>query len=69
MYLYLVFIDYEPDIKCKSTFIDKRKNIEVAEMVDFKWIEFDEYKKYFSNAMVSVFDKVVPIIKQKMLED
>lgn len=69
MYLYLVFIDYEPDIKCESTFMDNRRKIEVPEMVDFKWIKFDEYKKYFSKAMVSVFDKIVPIIKQKMLEN
>ena len=65
--LYLVFIDYEPTLKCNSTFLDTRTNKEVPEMVDFKWIEFDEYEKYFSRAMTLVFDNVVPIIKKKLM--
>lgn len=65
--LYLVFINYEPTLKCNSTFFATKANKEVPEMVDFKWIEFDDYKRYFSTAMASVFNDVVPIIKQRLM--
>lgn len=63
LYLYLVVINYEPEVKCNSYFIDKNTNEKVPEMVDFKWIEFDDYKKYFSVAMNSTFDEMLPKVK------
>ncbi len=63
LYLYLVVIDIPVDIKCNSFFVDERKGVEVPEMVDFKWIYLDDYKKYFSTSLSNVFDEVIPIVK------
>ena len=63
LYLYLVVLNYEPELKCNSYFLDKNVNENVPEMVDFKWIEFKDYKKYFSPAMNSVFGAIEPVIK------
>jgi len=63
LYLFLTVIGDTPEMKCNSFFLDKKKGIEVPEMVDFKWIEFDNYRKYFSKNLSSVFDEVIPLIK------
>ena len=63
LYLFLTVIGDTPEMKCNSFFLDKKKGIEVPEMVDFKWIEFDNYRKYFSKNLSIVFDEVIPLIK------
>jgi 8-oxo-dGTP pyrophosphatase MutT (NUDIX family) len=63
LHLYLIVLNYEPELKCNSYFFDKSVNEDVPEMVDFKWIEFKDYKKYFSAAMNSVFGAIEPDIK------
>lgn len=63
LYLYLVVIDFEVNTRCNSFFVDERKGIKVPEMVDFKWIKFDDYRQYFGTKMSNVFDKVIPTVK------
>jgi len=62
LHLYLVVINYEPELKCNSLFEDRKTKKQVPEMVGFKWIEFNEYHKYFSPSMSVVFDVIVPTI-------
>ena len=66
LYLYLVVVDTIPKLKCNSFFIDVKKNRRVPEMVKFKWIKFDDYKKYFSPSLSKVFDRIIPLIKSKV---
>ena len=66
LHLYLVVINYEPELKCNSTFTHKKSGEQVPEMIDFKWVGFDEYKKYFSIKLSAVFDEVIPLIKLQL---
>lgn len=61
--LFLVKIDYKPELKCNSFFTDERTGKKNPEMIEFKWIGFDEYPNYFGHNLTSVFDAVIPIIK------
>jgi 8-oxo-dGTP pyrophosphatase MutT (NUDIX family) len=64
LYLYLVVLNYNPtDIKCNSTYVDEKTNIEYFEMIDFRWIKFDDYPKYFSYSLRATFDVVIPKAK------
>ena len=63
LYLYLVVMDDIPKLKCNSFFIDENKQIEVPEMTDFKWIDFDDYEKYLGKGMILVFEGIITLIK------
>ena len=57
LYLFLVEIEHLPDnIKCNSFFEKDGKLL--PEMVDYKWIEIDEYKKYLCHHLVVLFDEI-----------
>lgn len=61
LYLFAVIIEYVPVLQCNS-FYEEHGKIH-PEMVDFKWIEFDEYAKYLNFKLIEVFDGVLPLIK------
>jgi len=53
LYLFLVELDSIPDIKCNSFYEENNKMY--PEMVDYKWIDFHEYDKYFGLGLKKVF--------------
>ena len=63
LHLFLVVIDYEPELKCNSTFLVEKSNIIAHEMVAYRWVELDGYSNYISIALKSVIDSVIPKIK------
>jgi len=56
LYLFLVSIKSVPKLECNSFF--EGKNGPQPEMVDFKWIDFDEHKKYINFSLQKVFNKI-----------
>lgn len=54
--LFSVYLDnnVEYKIKCNCTYIASDGKVR-PEMVDFKWIELDEYKKYLSKGLENLF--------------
>jgi 8-oxo-dGTP pyrophosphatase MutT (NUDIX family) len=61
LYLFLVEMDEIPEVKC-NTFYEIDGKLE-PEMVDYKWIEIDEYSKYVSKGLINVFD----LIKERVI--
>jgi len=61
LYLFLVEIDEMQEIKCNSFYNNNGEFI--PEMVDYKWITIDEYHKYFSKNLITVFD----LIKERII--
>ena len=60
LYLFLSVIDYEPELKCNSTFYDEQTELIAHEMVAFKWVDFNDYSLYVSKALKFVLDEAIP---------
>lgn len=56
LYLYLVEIDSVPLLKCNS-FYESNGGLE-PEMVDYKWIDLDEYPNYMNKGLIIALDLI-----------
>lgn len=56
LYLFLVEIKTIPEIKCNSFY--KSNEGFKPEMIDYKWIDIDEYDKYLGRGLKNVFDLI-----------